>query len=68
MANVYEPDWEPRDESPAPFDGRAARVAAQAGARDLGATVYELQRGQATWPLHLHHSNEEMLVVLAGLG
>ena len=65
MANVFEPDFEPRD-SPAPFRGRVARVAAQAGARDLGATVYEIGPGEATFPYHLHHGNEELMIVLAG--
>jgi uncharacterized cupin superfamily protein len=66
MANVFHPDFESLDGAPAPFTRRHARVAAEAGARDLGATVYELRPGEAICPLHLHHGNEEMIVVLAG--
>jgi uncharacterized cupin superfamily protein len=38
----------------------------QAGARDLGASLFELPPGAATFPLHAHYSNEEMIMVLAG--
>jgi uncharacterized cupin superfamily protein len=67
MANVYEPDFEsPPHGVPAPFTRRQARVAAEAGARDLGATVYDLRPGEAICPLHTHHGNEELLIVLSG--
>jgi uncharacterized cupin superfamily protein len=45
---------------------RAQRVGAAAGATRLGATVYEIDPGGAVSPYHVHHGNEEMLVVLAG--
>jgi uncharacterized cupin superfamily protein len=65
MPNVFEPDWDAeRDE--APFVWRRARLGRQAGARDLGASLFELPPGSATFPLHAHLHNEEMLVVLAG--
>jgi uncharacterized cupin superfamily protein len=49
------------------FPGRhVAPVGAQAGARELGASVYELDPGVVGSPLHLHHANEELLLVLAG--
>jgi uncharacterized cupin superfamily protein len=49
------------------FPGRhTARVGAQAGARELGATVYELDPGAVGSPLHVHHANEELLLVLVG--
>jgi uncharacterized cupin superfamily protein len=41
-------------------------VGAQAGARELAASVYELDPGAVGSPLHLHHANEELLLVLAG--
>src|SRR5579875_2155253 len=46
--------------------GRTARVGAQAGAERLGATVYEIAPGSVGSPLHAHHANEEMIIVLAG--
>jgi uncharacterized cupin superfamily protein len=49
------------------FPGRhVAAVGAQAGARELAASVYELDPGAVGSPLHLHHANEELLLVLAG--
>ena len=49
------------------FRGRhVAPVGAQAGARELGASVYELAPGVVGSPLHVHHANEELLLVLAG--
>ena len=65
-ANVFEPDFDESGERPAPFQARWAPVGRQAGARELGVSLYELRPGQATFPLHLHHGNEELIVVLAG--
>jgi uncharacterized cupin superfamily protein len=63
MTNVFETtDWE-RDIGAA----RGARVGAGAGARDLGCTLYELDPGGQAAPYHLHHANEELLVVLDGV-
>jgi uncharacterized cupin superfamily protein len=45
---------------------RGTRVAAAAGARDLGATLYELDPGALGSPYHVHHANEELLLVLDG--
>lgn len=49
------------------YPGRhIAPVGAQAGARELGASVYELDPGAVGSPFHAHHANEELLLVLAG--
>ena len=63
-ANVFEPEWVKRDQPP--LVGRTARVGAQAGAERLGATLYEIAPGGCGSPFHLHHGNEEMIVVLSG--
>ena len=56
------PRWEA-----AKYPGRhVAPVGAQAGARELAANVYELDPGAVGSPLHVHHANEELLLVLAG--
>lgn len=57
-----DPSWE-ADKYPG---RRVARVGAQAGARELGASVYDLDPGVVGSPLHVHHANEELLLVLAG--
>ena len=57
-----QPVWEPDR-----FPGRhVAPVGAQAGARELAASVYELDPGAVGSPLHVHHANEELLLVLTG--
>src|SRR3954447_26416664 len=63
--NVLEPEWDAEmpDE---PFRVRATRVGAHAGAEQLGATLYEIDAGGAISPYHIHHANEELLIVLAG--
>jgi uncharacterized cupin superfamily protein len=51
----------------AKYPGRhIAPVGTQAGARELAANVYELDPGAVGSPLHVHHANEELLLVLTG--
>jgi uncharacterized cupin superfamily protein len=64
MANLFQPDWVERADEP--LRGRTARLGSAAGAERLGATLYEIDPGQNGSPFHLHHANEEMIVVLAG--
>jgi uncharacterized cupin superfamily protein len=49
-----------------PFASRIARVGVAAGASELGAAVFEIEPGGTISPYHVHHGNEELLVVLAG--
>jgi uncharacterized cupin superfamily protein len=65
MPNLYNPDWDAERDEP-PFRWRRARIGRQAGARDLGASLFELPPGAASFPLHAHFANEEMIIVLAG--
>jgi|SRR5688572_11440808 len=65
MANVYDPEWDAAQDDP-PFRWRRARLGRQAGTKRLGASLFELPPGGATFPLHAHHANEEMVVVLSG--
>ena len=65
MPSVREPGWH-AEQDRGPFRWRRARVGRQAGARELGASLFELPPGASTFPLHAHHANEELLVVLAG--
>ncbi len=64
--NLLTPTW---DGEATLADGstvRAVRLGHHAGAVRLGATLYELEPGAAASPLHFHHRNEELLLVLAG--
>jgi uncharacterized cupin superfamily protein len=64
MANVFEPEFE--EHARPGFNYRRARVGRDSGAERLGASLYEIPPGQATFPYHWHSANEEMLIVLAG--
>ena len=63
--NVHEPDFDEERDEP-PFGWRRARLGHQAGARKLGASLYEVPPGASTFPFHFHHANEELIVVLEG--
>jgi uncharacterized cupin superfamily protein len=63
--NVFEPAFDAEQDRP-PFTWRRSRIGRQAGAEKLGASLFELPPGASSFPLHVHHANEEMIVVLAG--
>ena len=65
MASIYEPEWDAERDEP-PYRWRRARLGRQAGARALGASLFELPPGATSFPLHIHYANEEMLVVVTG--
>ena len=64
-ANVNDPHWE-LDSDQGPFRWKRSRVGRLAGARELGASVFEVPPGGSTFPLHCHYANEEIVVVLRG--
>jgi uncharacterized cupin superfamily protein len=51
---------------PAGFRAREARLGGALGAQMLGATLYELDPGEATAPYHYERGREEWLLVLSG--
>lgn len=65
VANLFQPDFDPPTERDG-FRHRRARLGRQAGAERLGASLFEVPPGQATFPYHWHSANEEMLIVLRG--
>jgi len=48
------------------FRIREAQVGPRLGAELIGGSVYEIDPGKKLWPYHLHHANEEWMVVLRG--
>jgi uncharacterized cupin superfamily protein len=65
MPNLIEPDFDAeRDDGR--FRWRRARLGRQAGSDQLGASLFELPPGAASFPLHAHYANEELLLVLEG--
>lgn len=65
MPNFLEPDWDADQDEP-PFRWRRAKLGRHAGAEQLGASLFEVPPGASTFPLHVHHANEELLLVVAG--
>jgi uncharacterized cupin superfamily protein len=65
LPNVYEPQFEESSDREG-FRWQAERVARNADGDHLGASVYEVAPGQATFPYHFHFANEELLIVLRG--
>jgi uncharacterized cupin superfamily protein len=65
MANLFDPEFDAESDRPG-FTYRRARLGRQAGSERLGASLFELQPGQAQFPLHYHLGNEEMLIVVTG--
>lgn len=65
MANLLDPRFD-SEENRDDFSYRRARLGRQAGAQRLGASLYDVPPGQATFPYHFHHANEELLIVLSG--
>jgi uncharacterized cupin superfamily protein len=63
--NLHRPEWDV-DRAEAPFGARAMRLGPRTGAQELGATLYEIDPGGAVSPYHVHHGNEELLLVLSG--
>ena len=63
--NLNSSDWDSAREEPG-FSWKRRMIARQLGGQDLGASLYELPVGEQLFPYHLHHGNEEMLIVLAG--
>ena len=65
VANILDPELETIDGPPG-YLGRGASIGQQAGARHLGASLYEVPPGNSTSPYHWHAANEELLIVLSG--
>jgi uncharacterized cupin superfamily protein len=63
--NIFRPEWDMEVDRP-PYRWRRSLVGRRSGCRELGASFFEVAPGAATFPLHAHHANEELLVVVAG--
>jgi len=50
------------------FASRTGQIGPTIGMRQLGCRLVVAPPGRRAWPLHAHHANEEMFVVLAGTG
>ena len=62
--SVFEPEFERHERLG--FTYRRARIGRHAATERLGASLYEIPPGQATFPYHWHSANEELMIVLEG--
>ena len=63
--NLLDDGWEREFDRPG-YRSRTTSVSRPIGGERIGATLYELAPGERTWPYHLHHANEEWLLVVGG--
>ena len=63
--NVHGDEWDGANDRDG-WRSRNLSVAKHLGAQKLGATLYEIQPGQRTFPYHWHNALEEMGIVLRG--
>lgn len=63
--NLFGEDWDDRRDRPGWRWNRAA-VGERIGAAKMGASLYELEPGQKTFPYHYEYGNEEWLLCVAG--
>jgi uncharacterized cupin superfamily protein len=65
VVNLLGDDWSGRRERPG-WQWNRLDVGERLGAELLGASVYELEPDQKTFPYHWQHVEEELLIVLDG--
>ena len=63
--NVFGDDWEGGRDRPG-WQWKHLPVGRKLGAKQIGASLYELAPGQKTFPYHWHQLEEEWLIVLRG--
>ncbi|HVI37013.1 MAG TPA: cupin domain-containing protein [Gaiellales bacterium] len=63
--NINQPEFNLTQEQPG-YSWRAAQLGPAIGAVRMGATLYELPPGQATYPYHYEYGCEEWLLLVSG--
>jgi len=63
--NIFDGELDRSRDRPG-FSWRATGVGDRLGAEKLGASLYEIQPGERSFPYHYEYGNEEWLLVLAG--
>ncbi len=66
MPSIKDPHFDEDRRAPAGFRALRALLARQAGAQQLGLSLWELPPGEAAYPYHFHLCLEELIVVLRG--
>jgi uncharacterized cupin superfamily protein len=65
VVDLFITDWDHQRARPG-FTSKSVDVGIRLGSELLGTTLYECPTGNSAWPYHLHHANEEMVLVLEG--
>ena len=65
MENVFSTDFDQRNDRPG-YRWDRIRLGRRLGSEMLSGSVYVLPPGEKSFPYHLHHANEELLLVLEG--
>jgi uncharacterized cupin superfamily protein len=65
VVNLFGNEWDNRRDRQG-WQWNQLKVGERAGAELLGASLYELEPGQKTFPYHWQYVEEEMLIVLDG--
>jgi uncharacterized cupin superfamily protein len=63
--NLFGETWDLEEEHGS-FQIRGAGVGRRLGSELIGASLYEIDAGRKLWPYHLHHTNEEWVLVVRG--
>ena len=64
-ANIYRPTFE-EGQRPEGFRAHRSRIGYEVGTELIGASLWELPRGEVAYPYHFHYSDEELVIVLRG--
>ena len=65
MENVFSSEWDESQDRPG-YTWNRIRLGRRLGGELLGASIYVLPPGEKSFPYHVHHANEELLIVLEG--
>jgi uncharacterized cupin superfamily protein len=65
MPNIFEPEFDQQREHPG-FRAQRSRLGWQLATQRLGASIWEIEPGEAAYPYHYHLAEEELLIVLMG--
>lgn len=65
MENAFGNEFDQTEDRPG-YRWKRIRLGRRLGGELLGASVYVLPQGEKSFPYHLHHANEELLLVLEG--
>ena len=64
--NLFDGELDEERTEPARFTWRAATLGPKLGGTKIGASLYELEPGERTFPYHYEYGAEEWLLVVAG--